>query len=250
VRRAARRGPAAGVLIALLCLPATGAWAGEDGIPGAAPAAVASPGAAPSAPPACPAPEEIVRQLQARYDQTRAFRAGFVQETLVLALGERDQQRGTVAFQKPGRMHWTFTAPTRQEIISDGATLWIYQPAERQVLKAAFEAAFVSTTPVSFLAGVGRINDDFRVASGARACTAERAYVLLVPKNGQNLGSLELTVDRSAWDILGATVTDPLGNVTTVTFEDLERNVEIPVEAFTFEVPDGVDVIHAPGMLE
>jgi outer membrane lipoprotein carrier protein len=212
----------------------------------AAPAAAADPpAAAPKT--ACPEPGTIVRRLQERYDQTRAFRADFVQETQVVALGDREQARGTVAFQKPGRMHWHFTEPTPQEIVSDGTTLWIYQPAERQVLRAAFRAAFVSTTPVSFLAGVGRISDDFRAGNAPRPCTAERAYVLLLPKNGQDLGSLELTVDRAAFDIVGAAVTDPLGNVTTVTFSKLERNVEIPEDTFEFEVPAGVDVVVAPG---
>ena len=79
-------------------------------------------------------------------------------------MGQREEAFGTVVFVKPGRMRWEFQAPQRQSIVADGTTLWIYQPDERQVLKGSFNAAFVSTTPVSFLAGVGRIKDDFDVA--------------------------------------------------------------------------------------
>jgi len=209
----------------------------------AVPAAVATVAAADS----CPAPDEIVRLLQARYDETKAFRADFEQETYVIALGERDHARGTVAFSKPGRMRWDFVSPTPQRIVSDGTTLWIYQPEEQQVLRAAFQAAFVSTTPVSFLAGVGRIVDDFDPRPATRACTETRAYVQLEAKDSRSLGGLELTVDRETFDIVEAAVTDPLENVTTLRFSDMQRNVEIPPEEFLFKVPAGVDVIVAPG---
>ena len=195
----------------------------------------------------CPAPDQIVRRLQARYDETQAFRADFEQETYVLAMGERDHARGTVAFSKPGRMRWDFASPIQQLIVSDGTTLWIYQPREQQVLRAAFQAAFVSTTPVSFLAGVGRIVDDFEPLPAKRPCTATRASVQLEAKDSLSLGGLELTVDRATFDIVEAAVTDPLENVTTLRFTNMQRNVEIPAEEFLFTVPAGVDVIVAPG---
>jgi outer membrane lipoprotein carrier protein len=213
-----------------------------------APRSQGSPAAGGAAAPAgCPAPAEIVRRLQARYDTTAAFRADVRQETMVLALGEREVATGTVAFKKPGRMRWEFREPHRQLIISDGATLWIYQPAEKQVLKAAFQAAFVSTTPVSFLAGVGRISDDFRAEPADRPCTAERLFVDLVPKSeAQSLGKLVFAVERGTFDILEASVTDPVGNVTTLGFSNLQRNVAIPDDEFRFTVPAGVDIVTAP----
>ncbi len=195
----------------------------------------------------CPDPATIVQQLQARYDTTRAFRARFRQQTTVVAIGGSEEARGTVAFKKPGRMRWEFETPERQSIVSDGATLWIYQPADHQVLKAAFRAAFVSTTPVSFLTGVGRVTDDFLPQADPRRCTADRLHVRLVAKAQQDLGTVAFTVDRTTFDILEAAVTDPLGNVTTLAFMDTERNVEIPDDEFRFEIPPGVDIITAPG---
>jgi len=195
---------------------------------------------------ACFDPATIVQRLQSRYDTTRAFRARFRQETTVVAVGGSEEARGTVAFKKPGKMRWEFETPEPQSIISDGSTLWIYQPADRQVLKAGFKAAFVSSTPVSFLAGVGRITDDFRPETDPRGCTADRLYVRLIAKAQQDLGSVAFAVDRATFDILEAAVTDPLGNVTTLAFMDTERNVEIPDAEFQFRIPAGVDIITAP----
>jgi len=236
------------VLVIAACLALT-AVPGESGERATATDPGASSAASPKAPlagTACPEPAAVVQRLQTRYDTTKAFRADFTQLTTVAALGESEEARGTVAFKKPGKMRWDYRAPQEQLIVSDGTTLWIYQPAERQVLMAPFKAAFVSTTPVSFLAGVGRISDDFRPERDTRGCSAGRIYVKLVPKNAQDLGSLSFAVDPATFDIVEAAVTDPIGNVTALGFANVARNVDIPDGEFHFEVPAGVDVVGAP----
>lgn len=194
----------------------------------------------------CPDPTTIVKKLQARYDETRAFKAQFVQEMKVASLGVSDRAEGTVVFKKPGKMRWDFQTPKAQQIISDGSTLWISQPEDRQVLKAPFKGAFVSTTPVSFLLGVGRITDEFRPEDDARGCTATHLYVRLASKKSEDIGALSFGVDRATYDIVEAAVTDPLGNVTTLGFFQIERNVDVPDSTFEFVVPAGVDVITPP----
>ncbi len=190
-----------------------------------------------------------MKKLQERYDETKTFRAKVRQEMKVVSIGVSDVSEGTVVFRKPGRMRWDFTTPRAQQIVSDGTTLWIYQPDDRQVLKAPFRAAFVSTTPVSFLLGVGRISDEFRPERDARGCTATRLYVSLRAKNPDDVGALAFGVDRTTFDIVEAAVTDPLGNVTTITFSDITRNGDEPDATFDFQIPSGVDVITPPGAM-
>ena len=194
----------------------------------------------------CPSATEASQRLQARYDATKNFRADFRQETRIAAVGQGDESFGTVVFMKPGRMRWEFQTPQPQSMVADGSTLWIYQPADRQVLKAPFSAAFVSTTPVSFLAGVGRIKDDFQVELDPRGCNAQRIYLKMTPKNAEDVGSLTVAVARPSYDIVEAAVTDPVGNLTTLSFSNIQRNLDLPEDEFRFVVPDGVDVVSAP----
>lgn len=194
----------------------------------------------------CPDPDTIVKKLQERYDTTKTFKADVRQEMKVKSIDVSDVSTGTVVFKKPGKMRWDFQTPRVQQIISNGTLLWIYQPDDQQVLKAPFKAAFVSTTPVSFLLGVGRITDEFKPHPDARGCTADRLYVGLATKTGEDIGALAFGVDRATYDIVEAAVTDPLGNVTTLTFSSVARNVEVPDATFDFTVPPGVDVITPP----
>ncbi len=188
--------------------------------------------------------DAVVDQVQARYDATRDFTARVRQELVPASGGKPVVASGTLAFQKPGRMRWTLTEGVAQVIVADGTTLWFYEPDAKQVLKAPFEAAFRSTTPISFLTGVGRLRDDFTVRVERPADAPLR--LVLTPRRDGELGTLILSVDRSSYDIVGAEITDPVGNVTRLRFSDLVRNAGIDSEVFRFEIPSDVDVVEAP----
>ena len=75
---------------------------------------------------------------------------------------------------------------------------------------------------------------------------AADARKLVARKAEGELGRLRLTVDAKSYDIVGAEIVDPLGNVTRLRFSDLRRNTGIDDAQFKFIVPPGVDVIEAP----
>lgn len=185
--------------------------------------------------------ETIVTRLQARYDETDGFRADFVQEVTSAALGQTLRSRGQVFFKKPGRMRWEFTEP-QQLLIADGGALWLYQPAERQVVKTPFQYAFSSQTPVSFLTGVGRLEEDFSVLPQGE--TSSVYQLRLTPKQAaEAIGLLDIEVSKETFDILQALITDPLGNTTRVSFTNIERETALGDDLFRFELPPGIDLV-------
>lgn len=188
---------------------------------------------------------EVVRKVQERYDSTKDFTAALSQETMVASLGKTVAARGTIAFKKPGKLRVEITEGDAQTVVADGDTLWLYQPAENQVLKAPFKAAFRSSTPISFLSGVGRIADDFEAKLDGEE--GETLYLLLTAKQGGgDVGKLRLRVARQTYEIQGAEVHDALGNINRLRFSDIQPNRDLPDSRFVFAVPDGVDVIAAP----
>jgi outer membrane lipoprotein-sorting protein len=50
-------------------------------------------------------------------------------------------------------------------------------------------------------------------------------------------------VSRQTFDIVEATVTDPLGNTTRLRFNNINRNVPLEDSLFQFDIPPGVDII-------
>ena len=191
--------------------------------------------------------DAIVRKVQERYDTTRDFTADVTQEMTIASLGKTTTAHGTMAFKRPGKMRWDLTQGDEQVIVADGETLWLYQPKEKQVLKAPFDAAFRATTPISFLTGVGKIAQDFDVSADGGDEKAGVLYLMLVPRrDNASVGKLRLSVARDSGEIRGGEIHDPLGNVSRLRFDHIKRNVGLGDEQFVFQVPPGVDVISAP----
>ena len=206
----------------------------------------AGPGTAEPARPADPPlpVDEIVRRLQDRYDRTSDFTADFVQKVEVPALERTLESHGRVYFMRPGRMRWEFVEPEPQTIVADGKTLWIHQPDQNQVLRTPFRAAFRSQTPISFLFGVGKLEEDFEVS--VTAADEEKIRLRLESRQDAEIGLLVLIVSRDTYDLRGAEVTDPLGNLTRLELANLEREVGLDDSTFRFEIPEGADVVDSP----
>ena len=182
--------------------------------------------------------------LQERYESTRTLTADFRQTVESPTLASPLESHGTVAFEKPNRMRWDYAKPDEQVIVGDGDTLWIYQPEERQVIKAPLDRAFQATTPVTFLAGLGRLERDFEATLERE--DPERWVLRLVPRQDTGVGTLRLTVRKKDASIDEARITDPLGTTTRIVFSNERRNVDLDRGLFRFSPPPGVDVVRPP----
>jgi chaperone LolA len=188
--------------------------------------------------------DEAVARLQARYDATRTMRASFRQRVSSPTLAQPLESHGTVLFERPNRMRWDYAEPDEQLIVGDGETLWIYQPELKQAIRAPLRDAFQAQTPLTFLAGLGRLERDFVVTLESE--DAERWTLRLTPKGEDELGTLLLVVRKSDAGLAEARITDPLGTTTSLAFSDEARNVKIAADRFRFSPPAGVDVVSPP----
>src|SRR5262245_28625984 len=121
-------------------------------------------GQSPASPPptGAPAAERLAERIQARIDGIRNFSAEFTQTYRGGGLREPTSERGSVLIKKPGRMRWTYTGPEDKLFVADGQKMYMYVPADRQVMVRNMPAADLATTPVLFLAGRGNVARDFR----------------------------------------------------------------------------------------
>ena len=195
-----------------------------------------------------PSLDEIVTKVQKQYDTHADFRAHFVQESMVKSLGKKQSSEGTVSFKKPGKMRWTYQKPFKQEIISDGKTLWNYRPEDKQVMVSPMSQAVQGRVPSTFLAGLGNLKLDFQVRWGKEPSAKENYYLELTPNEFQ--GSLEklfLLIDRENFRILQAKIQDVMGNTTQISFSKTQFDNRLPDSLFTFTPPPGVETFKLPG---
>ena len=227
----------------LLVLAAVLGAAGLARAQGAAPAPNAAAAAKPDA--ACIA--RAVEKIQSRYESVRDISADFVQTSRSVALGgpgAATSARGSVVFAKPGKMRWAYDEPEPSLVVSDGRTLWIYDPAHQEVQKLAVGDGFLSGAAIQFLLGEGKILRDFEVS--ADACSDAKVELVLVPKRDATYERLRVRSDPATGELLETSVVDLLGNVTTVAFSRTRTNVDPDAALFRFEPKPGVRLIELP----
>jgi outer membrane lipoprotein carrier protein len=192
--------------------------------------------------------ESVLSEIQSRYENTNDFEANFLQEYIGKVMKQPQKGEGKVSFKKKGMMRWDYRVPN-QKLISNGQTLWFYQPDEKQVFVSDVSKIIKEKTPLAFLAGEGNLSRDFDLLSFNESVSQkEDHYVLeLAPKEPQvAVSKLNLTVDKKTYYILQVDVIDPLGNVTRTRFIDIRTNVDPPNSFFQFSIPSGAEVFKFP----
>jgi outer membrane lipoprotein carrier protein len=203
--------------------------------------AIQTPGPPPGAPPA----DELARRLQARYAGIRDFSADFTQTYRGGVLRKTTTERGSVSVKKPGRMRWTYTAPEEKLFVADGVRMYIYVPADKQVMVRKMPAVDTATSPILFLAGRGDVGRDFQAAYATLPSAPSGSWVLkLTPRESQpDYEWLTVALDPRTLAIRMLSARDAQGGESTFTFTNLKENVGISDNTFTFRIPRGVDVI-------
>jgi outer membrane lipoprotein carrier protein len=189
--------------------------------------------------------QAILNEIQNRYEMTNDFEAKFIQEYIGKVMRQANRGEGKVYFKKKGMMRWDYTIPN-QKLISDGHTLWYYQPEEKQVLLSDISKVLQERMPLAFLAGEGNLSRDFHILNlNESVSQKEDNYIVeLSPKEPlTTLTKLTLTVDRKTYTILQTDVFDGLGNVTRTRFIDIKTNVGLSNSFFRFTIPPGTEII-------
>lgn len=188
--------------------------------------------------------QTLINKVQAEYERTNDIYASFTQVSHLRSVSKPKESSGMVYFKKPGKMRWEYTNPEQQLLVSDGKTMWFYVADDEQVIVQPAEDAYGSKTPITFLSGMGKLQNDFYMNLLPESDPTTAYKLELLPKQPQpELAKLVLTIDPKTYQIVHTAVYDPYGNITDVYLSNLEINVSPPDDVFTFEIPEGVDVI-------
>jgi outer membrane lipoprotein carrier protein len=187
--------------------------------------------------------EAILDGLQKRYGNA-GFSARFDQTSTLKAMDISDSAEGTISVKPPDKMHWLYTAPDRQTIISDGEQLWIYRPDDNQVMVGKAPAFFSNGRGAGFLSDIGSLAGHFSIARANEAMAGDQYVLKLVPlKNQTEVSEIYLTIDKARYEIVEIVTYNAYGDETVITFSDVRFDVTLDKALFKFQIPDGADVV-------
>jgi len=183
--------------------------------------------------------EENKNPLDHFLSKLESFQADFVQ-TLSNEYGVTlETSSGVVYMQNPGKFRWVYQEPYAQLIITDSKTLWLYDEDLAQVTIRNIEES-INNTPAAIISGQENI-DKFYVTVDMGNIEGYD-WIELTPRDIENqYNSVRLGFND---DNLGMMVMfDNLGQVTRIDFLNPVRNKRFGGPLFTFEIPEGVDVV-------
>lgn len=180
--------------------------------------------------------------LQELKDFTRggqAFFATFVQ-SVYGAEGElMRESTGEVSLSPPVKFRWDYATPFKQELVSNGETLWLYDEDLQQVtVRSAAQA--LANSPILLLTGEVSFEDEFAIRELGERDGLD--WVELKPLDEEaDFEAIYAALDSAGLRVLD--MRDKLGQSTQIQFENLQLSERLNPALFEFVVPAGVDVV-------
>lgn len=176
---------------------------------------------------------------------TRSARTDFTQ-TVVDDKGKASPpSAGQFEFERPGKFRWIYTKPYRQDIVSDGHTIWTYDHDLDQVTVSPQSHA-LSGTPAALLAG----EDVSRVfVLSPLPAVGGLAWVQAVPRGKDSSFDwvrIGLKSTSEGPQLVEMQLRDAFRRTSTIVFSSAQRNVAFPSGHFHFTAPQGASVIQQP----
>ncbi len=144
---------------------------------------------------------------------------------------------GTFALSRPGKFKWEIQKPDYQSIVSNGATVWIYDKGLEQVTIQPLS----NNTPIGILGvllGNNNLKKDFEI----RECVY-KGYeaVELIPKGEAGFTRAVLAFANDL--IREVVISDAFGQESRYVFSSINAKATFKQNTFEFKPPAGVDII-------
>ena len=192
--------------------------------------------------------KDLPQLIQKQYQSIRSFSGRFIQSShRTDTETEPKKAEGLVSYKRPGKMRWLYEAPEEQLLVTNGQTMWLYDPLLENVTVQKLEI-ITEGTALSFLLGLGNLQADFihREISKNLLIGETGLIVELEPKNSTaNLAFIQLNVHPETYNLQTIALMDQQDNYRTIQLMNVKYNLEIEDNFFEFTVTNDMEVIEA-----
>lgn len=198
---------------------------------------------------------EVVKKLQARYEQTKDLSADFKQTTKIEGFATPILSSGRMYIKKPGRLRWDYVDPNVEEIYVNDNDVKMYVPEHKQVLVGKLTQMAASQAPLQLLQGAAKLEEQYRLdhdRAGEKGAGGVPLIHLLPKQDGneavRSVTRIVVEVQPKTYFIKRVSIHELSGNISTFEFTNLKPNSGLKSGLFEFTVPPGVEVVKAPSL--
>lgn len=185
-------------------------------------------------------PDDIIGKIEARYSK-KTFQSDFFQQSTLKALDIKQSAGGYVIFSHPGKMYWTYNFPDKNEIVTNGETVWLYTEKNNQVQEMEAKNYFKEGMGGAFLANIGSIKKNYSIKD-IKTDEKENASLLLLPNTKGPVKEIYVTVSKKDGRILKVTTVNQSNDETIFYFKNEKFIENIDKNIFNFVPPKGAKI--------
>jgi len=183
--------------------------------------------------------EQSVKRLTELLGQAQTLTGRFSQLTLDGSGTQLQEASGEMALKRPGLLRWHTDAPMEQLLVSNGEKVWLYDPDLQQVTIQDLDQRMTHTPALLLSGDVSKIRENFTISHKEGGSVVD---FILKPKAKDTLfDTLRLSFRNGV--INDMQLIDSIGQRTNILFLGVKLNQPLADGQFTFQVPEGADVV-------
>ena len=190
---------------------------------------------------------DLIQMIQEQYQSIQSFSGHFVQTSYRNNTETVRRAEGLVSYKRPGKMRWLYEVPEEQLLVTNGETLWLFDPLLENVTIQKLEK-LTDGTALSFLLGLGDLQADFnrRLIRQVLLTSPDALIVELEPKKAAaNLSFIQLAVHPVTYNLQKIALVDQEGNYRTIELKSMHYNLVLEDNFFEFKVTQDMELIEA-----
>jgi outer membrane lipoprotein carrier protein len=186
--------------------------------------------------------EQILDRLEQHYTG-KSFTAEFGQESTLKAMEITDFATGKMYVSYPGKMRWEYEKPEKQIIVTDGYKLWIYRPADNQVMTGSAPAFFSDGKGASFLSDIKLIRKKFDISLLQSKDDFFYELELRPLEKTLDVDDIHISVTKNTFTVIRVITYNSYGDENRIELVNQKFNVKLVDSLFSFDIPPGADVL-------
>ena len=186
--------------------------------------------------------EQILDQMEAQYTN-KSFKAEFAQESTIKAMEITDFASGRMFVRYPGMMRWEYDKPEKQVIITDAKKLWIYRPADNQVMTGSAPAFFSDGKGASFLSDINLIRQKFKISLEPSKDNFFYELKLQPLEKTLDVTDIRLSVTKNTFTVIRVITYNSYGDENRIELLNHRFKADLEDALFSFDTPAGTDVL-------
>lgn len=171
----------------------------------------------------------LVSEAQAYLQSFTTAKAKFTQIN-----ADKREMHGTFYLWRPGRLRFTYDKPYKDLVVADKLMIHFYDGTTGEVSDAP-----IGQTLAEFI-----LRKEMKLESNEVTVSRVRqsnglVYITVTQKTDPGMGALTLVFRKEGYELMGWTVIDAQGAITSIKLAGLQTGLTLPASLFVFKNPEG-----------